>query len=205
MPKVSLKSRKTSKRNNYIAKVAKNFLSPESTRSILGVLFVMLGFIFLFIVPTISQKEARSREPITAGREFERNKKESEVVRVIIPNRDIDLLVKHAKIIKGYWETSEDSASHGEGTANPGEGGNTVIFAHARVGLFYNLRDIKKDDTIYVFTKDRWYRYKVNEIKAVFPNRVETIAPTNNEVLTLFTCSGFFDEKRLIVKAIPAN
>lgn len=168
-------------------------------------MFVILGFLFLFTVPTIPRNETVAREPITAGKEFAKNKKESEVVRIIIPNRDIDLEVKPAKISKGYWETSEVSASHGEGTANPSEKGNVVIFAHAREGFFYNLKDAKKDDVIYIMTQDKWYRYKISEIKTVYPNNIETVAPTDNEVLTLFTCSGFFDEKRLVVKANPVN
>ena len=213
-----------SKGKNQKAKVFGRKLSVETIlRNVLGVLFVIFGFIFLFTpldtkilgfrigdltgftVPTIPQKAIDSKEPIKAGKEFETNKKESEVVRIVIPNRSIDIEVNHAKIKQGYWETSEDSASHGEGTANPGEKGNVVIFAHAREGFFYNLKDAKKDDVVYVFTKDQWYKYKVSEIKNVYPNNVETVAPTKDEVLTLFTCSGFFDEKRLIVKAYPAG
>src|SRR3990172_6081119 len=191
-------SRKTRKAPNKI-------FSRQSIRNILGIGFVILGFVFLFTVPTIPQRAATAQEPIKAGKEFETNKKESEVVRIVMPNRNIDLEVNHAKIKQGYWETSEDSASHGEGTANPGEKGNVVIFAHAREGFFYNLKDAKKDDVVYVMTQDKWYRYKISEIKTVYPNNIETVAPTDNEVLTLFTCSGFFDEKRLIVKAYPVE
>jgi LPXTG-site transpeptidase (sortase) family protein len=180
----------------------KSLINQVILRNILGILFVILGFLFLYKVP-IPQKTLSSKEPIKMS--FTAGQKESTPQRIIIPNRDIDLSVTFSKIKSGYWEISETTASHGEGSANPGERGNIVIFAHARVGLFYNLRDIKKDDIIYVFTKDRWYRYKVSEIKAVYPNQVKTIAPQNHEVLTLFTCSGFFDEKRLIVKALPVN
>jgi LPXTG-site transpeptidase (sortase) family protein len=70
---------------------------------------------------------------------------------------------------------------------------------------FIALKDIKKDDIVYVLTHERWYRYKVREIKTVYPNDVTTVAPSKNEILTLFTCSGFFDEKRLIVKAYPQD
>lgn len=163
---------------------------------------MILGLLFLYKIPVI-KSTTQNKEPIVASSEFKKKNGESEIVRILIPEKNIDLEVKPAKIVRGYWETRELGASHGEGTANPGEKGNVVIFAHAREGLFYNLRDIKKDDIVYVFTKDRWYRYKVDEIKTVYPNQVETIAPQDKEILTLFTCSGFFDEKRLIVKALP--
>lgn len=121
--------------------------------------------------------------------------------RIIILSQKINLPVVEAKVIDGYWELSETTASHGVGSANPGEIGNTVIFAHAREGLFLPLKDVKEDDEIVVLTKDRWYRYEVKEIKDVDPNQTEVIAPTKDETLTLYTCSGFLDSKRRIVIA----
>jgi len=203
MPRSSRKSQKKS--SSFITKVAKGIVNLRTIKTVFGMVFVVLGLIFLFTVPipSIPKEEMQAKEPIAAGKEFVANKKESQVKRIIISKRDIDLDVTPAKIVKGYWETRKTGASHGEGTANPGEHGNVVIFAHAREGMFYNLKDIKKDDIVYVLTRDRWYRYKVNEIKTVYPRNIETVAPTDHEVLTLFTCSGFFDEKRLIVKALP--
>ncbi|MBI2611215.1 sortase [Candidatus Gottesmanbacteria bacterium] len=124
-------------------------------------------------------------------------------LRIVIPDLAIDLPIVMAKIINGYWELSETTASHGMGSANPGEIGNTVIFAHAREGLFLPLRNIKKDQSIYVLTPNNWLRYKVEEIKEVTSDKIEVIAPSQDERLTLFTCSGFLDSKRLIVVARP--
>lgn len=125
--------------------------------------------------------------------------------RIVIPDLNIDLPVVEAAVKNGFWELSETTASHGVGSANPGENGNIVIFAHARSGLFLPLRNIKSGTNIYVLTKDRWFHFTVNDIKIVMPNQIENIAPSSNEVLTLFTCSGFLDNKRIIVKAIPKN
>ena len=89
------------------------------------------------------------------------------------------------------------------GSASPGDAGNTVIFAHARDELFGPIRELKKDDAIYVLTKNSWHKYTVLETKFVEPKDVEVIAPTTDETLTLYTCSGFLDSKRLIVIAKP--
>lgn len=124
-------------------------------------------------------------------------------VRIVIPSLSVDLPIVEANVLNGYWEISETSASHGVGSANPGEVGNTVIFAHAREGLFAPLRDIKKNSPIYILTKEHWHRYRVVETKLVDPNQTEVIAPTADETLTLYTCSGFLDSKRLIVTAKP--
>lgn len=125
--------------------------------------------------------------------------------RVVVPALNIDLSIIEAKVVNGYWELSETTASHGVGSANPGEKGNIVIFAHAREGLFLPLRNIKVGNTIYILTKDRWYKYSVSETKEVAPNEIQVIAPTPDETLTLYTCSGFLDSKRLIVTAKPLN
>lgn len=124
-------------------------------------------------------------------------------LRIIIPSQNIDIFINEAKVVNGYWEISENSASHGAGSANPGEEGNIVIFAHAREGLFLNLKNIQKNTFIYILTKDNWYLYIVEATKEVSPSQLEVISPTKQETLTLYTCSGFLDNKRLIVTAKP--
>ena len=124
-------------------------------------------------------------------------------LRIVVPTRKVDLSIVEARVVNGYWELSETTASHGVGSANPGQNGNIVVFAHARNELFGPLREIKKDEVVYILTKDRWFRYRVEETKLVDPKEVEHIKPADTEQLTLFTCSGFLDTKRLIVHAKP--
>jgi LPXTG-site transpeptidase (sortase) family protein len=126
-------------------------------------------------------------------------------LRIVIPKYNVDLPVVEANVVNGYWETSQTTASHGVGSANPGQIGNIVIFAHARENLFGPIRNIKNDSVIYVLTKDRWHRYRVIKTDLVTEDKVEVIKPTKEEMLTLFTCSGFMDSKRLIVTATPDN
>lgn len=121
--------------------------------------------------------------------------------RVIIPGLSIDLEVGRSEIIAGYWEVFENKAGWGVGSGIPGGAGNQVVFAHAREGLFLPLRNIQKEMKVYILTDDVWYLYKVEDIKEVFPNQTEVIAPTEDETLTLYTCSGFNDTMRLIVTA----
>ncbi len=194
MPKLSKPKKKRTKKTGSKSKVLQN---------ILGLAFVALGILFLYKLPVPAQKTSQNKEPIIADQAFKKGKQESDIKRIVAPTLSIDLAVTSSKIVAGYWETSETTASHGEGSANPGERGNVVIFAHARQGLFLNLKDLKKNDSIYVLTSNKWFKYKVVNITAVYPNEINTVAPTPYEVLTLFTCSGFLDEKRLIVKAYP--
>lgn len=127
--------------------------------------------------------------------------------RIVIPQLLVDLAVRKADVIDGYWEVFQDSAAWGVGSGFPGEAGNQVVFAHARKGLFLPLKNIKKGMRVYVFTGDDQersklsYAYEVSDIKEVLPSETEVIAPTDDETLTLYTCSGFNDTKRLIVVA----
>jgi LPXTG-site transpeptidase (sortase) family protein len=171
---------------------------------IVGLLFLCLALSILLLPQFLPKKIIDNKNPIKINSTlYTSTDIVNDPVRILIPKADIDLKVIDAQIVNGYWELSENTASYGLGSGHPGVKGNTVIFAHAREGLFYNLKDVKVGDIIYVFTKDKWYRYKASKIDAVYPNQTEVIKPTKNETLTLYTCTGFSDEKRLIITALP--
>ena len=201
MPKKKINSflRKTKK-----ATKKKFNINQQIINKLVGLLFIILAlFVLMFKLPV---GKPIDKNPILINSKLLESKQTENIpVRIIIPKNDIDLKVIPAQIVNGYWELSETTASYGLGSGHPGHASNTVIFAHAREGLFYNLKNVKTGDSIYVFSKDKWFRYKVNKITAVFPNQTEVIKPTKNETLTLYTCSGFNDEKRLIVTALPQN
>lgn len=178
-----------------------------------GLLFTILGF--SFSTPSsqksvenvsISQGRSFSTEPVAVdkallGKSDIKDKDGSSPQRIIISSLDIDLPVRQAEVIRGYWEVFDDSAGFGVGSSYPGEKGNQVIFAHAKEGLFLPLKKAKVGQNVIILTKDNWYEYKIEEIKEVLPSQTETIASTEDETLTLYTCSGFSDSKRLIVVA----
>ncbi len=121
--------------------------------------------------------------------------------KIIIPSVDISLPVFTAKIAFNTWEVRKDGASFGESTAYPGNNGNTVIFSHAIPSLFGNLDQVKKGDSIHLFTDYDWLVYRVTEIKVVDPENIEVLFSDGGHTLTLYTCTGPNDEKRLVVKA----
>lgn len=174
---------------------------------------LLVGFIFFVFPSAFSFWTSRQITTITSKSDFGPIRIDTQLLgsrhpkpaplRILIPSVTIDLPIAEAKVSNGYWEVFETTAGHGIGSANPGEPGNTVIFAHARQGLFLPLKDVKKDAQLYILTDTRWHRYRVAEIKEVRPQDIEVIAPTPDEILTLFTCSGFLDSKRLIVVAKP--
>lgn len=176
-------------------------------RAFFGIVFFGLGILIIALPrfePYINPPQTLN-EPIKAHSTYTQKPTLNNIpTRVIIPAVSIDLPVTISHLERGVWVPSETSASFGEGSASPGENNNTVIFAHAREGLFLPLRNVTIADTVYVFTKSAYYSYTVESIQEVNPLDVYTVKPTDDERLTLFTCSGFFDQKRLVIVAKPA-
>lgn len=220
------------RRTRALIKKTRRIKHPKSARiashtRTIGVWLLMIGFLLIAFPPTYKSILSRlQKQPPTGGSVYNEQTAENRSLfavgpirihqqllgtresaqsplRVVIPTVNIDLPIVEANVVDGYWEISETTASHGVGSANPGEIGNTVLFAHARADLFGPVRELKKDDVLYVLTKDRWHRYAVLQTKLVEPKDIEVIASTDEEILTLFTCSGFLDTKRLIVTATP--
>jgi LPXTG-site transpeptidase (sortase) family protein len=118
-----------------------------------------------------------------------------------IDSLNINLPVSETAIVKGIWEIPTIGAGHLNTSAGVGLG-NMVIYAHNKNNLFGPIRWIKKDSQIEVIAQDGLtYNYQVVEVKEVSPNNVEYILPKSKEILTLYTCSGIFDSKRLVVVA----
>lgn len=122
--------------------------------------------------------------------------------QIYIPGATINLPVKSAKIAYNTWEVSNSTASFGEGSALPGTIGNTVIFAHAREGLFGNLEAVEENQLIYIFTDHNWYAYRIKEKLIVSPTDIDVIKKSEGAELTLFTCTGLHDSHRLVIKAV---
>lgn len=152
----------------------------------------------------IKENTISDKEPIKISKDLAKNigtLGEEVPARIIIPQLNIDIAVKESQVVNGYWELSEDTASFGLGSSFPGDNGNSVIFAHARNNLFGPLKKVSLKNKIYILSARHYFIYEVSEIKVVYPNQVEVVGPTKDERLTLFTCSGFFDNQRLIVIA----
>jgi len=185
---------------------------------LLGIVLIVTGIILSKLpkeatkdtVQTTNNGEVASfsQEPVSIDKQLislkvisKKDKKPLPPERIIIPALNIDIMVKESKIVNGYWEVFSDSAGFGLGSSYPDEKGNQVIFAHAREGLFLPLRNAKIGQNVLIFTKEKWFEYRISNIKEVLPSQTDVINPSTEEMLTLYTCSGFSDSKRLIISA----
>jgi LPXTG-site transpeptidase (sortase) family protein len=123
-------------------------------------------------------------------------------LRVIIPNSKIDLAIEKGKIEGETWDLNDHSALYAEGSSDlTTKNGNTILYAHARLGLFYNLRYTALDDKIYVLGEKNIHEYSVTNIEKILPNQVDVLKKGGEHNLSLFTCEGYGDEYRLVIRA----
>lgn len=88
-----------------------------------------------------------------------------------------------------------DAVAHYPGTAWPGQGSNTYVYAHARDGYFLNLWQVRTGDLVEVDMADgSTAAYQVSQIHPVVKwDALEYLAPTDSEILTLQTCLTYAD------------
>lgn len=129
--------------------------------------------------------------------------------RIKIARLAIDLPIAEGDIERDTvrQETPDNFAFHFPGTAIPGGGGNSYIYAHARRGMFLSLWSARVGDEVVIVSPDgHERRYLVSEVHPrVEPTDVSWAQPTAAERLTLQTSTGPNPgDPRFVVIALPA-
>lgn len=122
--------------------------------------------------------------------------------QLVAPSIGLDTGIYEVFVENGAWQVADYAAGYHNGSALPGEPGNTVMAGHAglRGGVFANLGSMRAGDEVFVMAGGWRYRYRVREVKSVWPDQVEVMDPTPTRVLTLITCTAW-DTQRLVVVA----
>lgn len=124
-------------------------------------------------------------------------------VRLIIKSANIDLQIYPAKIIGQNWETTSLGVSWLDISPLPGDTGNSIIYGHNWNNLLGNLINSKPGNQIEVTYTDGSSRFfTIDKTAVVSPKNVSVLSQTNERMLTIYTCVGFFDEKRFVVAGI---
>ncbi|MEX2043319.1 MAG: sortase [Patescibacteria group bacterium] len=127
----------------------------------------------------------------------------SQPVRLTIDDA-IDEKLKPQRFENGEWTVSEDAGSYMNGSAKPGEQGNIIVYGHNKGDIFGPLTDLEGTERVTVTTKDgKKYAYRIVSLKEVSTDQTGVLMPTEKEVLTVYTCSGWLDSKRFVVRAEP--
>jgi len=124
---------------------------------------------------------------------------------IIIPKSKIDLPVQATRIENKKWPTSEIGVSYLENSGKFGFSGNHVFYGHNWKNLLGNLDKTKVGDEIIIkSSQSKLYTFRVKYVGVVESGDVSILQDTQKERLTLYTCTGFLDSKRLVVIAEPS-
>lgn len=126
--------------------------------------------------------------------------------RITISDLGIDLPVNQATIINNVWPTSSTSAEYLTSSPIPGNTGNSIIYAHDWVSLFGPLRSAKVGQKVVVTYPDKTKKTFVIAYTSIVPyNQASILAPSKDNRITLYTCTGFLDSQRFVAVAILKN
>ena len=124
-------------------------------------------------------------------------------MRLIIPSIKVDLPIYEGLVQGRKWKTSTSGVSHLVTSPLPSSQGNSIIYGHNWSSLLGPLEKIKIGDSITIFLQSgKTAQYRVEYITIVTPQETQILNPTQDTRLTLYTCIGYLDRKRLVVTAI---
>ncbi len=124
---------------------------------------------------------------------------------VSIPAVGITQYLEPTMILDNSWMIAKQHASYLVSSARPGENNNIVIYGHNTQKMFGRLVDVKLGDTIRVESDESVATYRVTRKLNVSPEFVTAIQPTTTETLSIYTCIGVLDSRRLVLQAEPVN
>lgn len=113
-----------------------------------------------------------------------------------------------------YYHALTQGVAQMLGSSRPDEKGNVVIFGHSSpysgyLGnygeIFASLNDLEIGDEIKISGKTlgKDYRYRIESKKIVTPDDVSSLAQTERDQLTLFTCWPIGSNKKRLVIVAP--
>ena len=134
---------------------------------------------------------------ISQASEFVQNQIQPSQIIIEKIKLSLPLSLGHTK--DGYWLLSDDELMYIPSTDLTG----TIIYGHNKAKLFKNLSKLNIGDTFSIIDADQQENiFEVYELDTVLPHQVDSLNSEPNQVV-LYTCTGAFDSKRLIVKAKP--
>lgn len=121
---------------------------------------------------------------------------------IAMPSAGISLPVFAARYHNKTWDYTSKGVSYWTATPEPGNPGNSVLYGHNWSNLLGPMKKVKPGDKIYVSYGSRTIPFTVYFVTMVDPSNVSILAPTSDTRLTIYTCYGFLDSKRLVVTAM---
>jgi len=134
--------------------------------------------------------------------ETQRSAGDFKVKRLEIPS----ILVDGEVLVGDSSELLNQGIWHRPGTSTPDQGGNSVFVAHrfqytSGPNTFYHLDKVKVGEEFFVNWEGERYEYEVFEVLVVPPDAFYIEDPTDESIVTLYTCTPLWTAaQRLVVR-----
>lgn len=123
-------------------------------------------------------------------------------VKLTIASAGISLPIVPVEVTSSGWETTEKGIGYLTSSPLPGQKGNSVMYGHNWSSILGNLYKTRIGDVINVsYPNGKTVSFIVAYISIVSPDQIHNVGQTSDTRITVYTCAGFFDEKRLVVTA----
>jgi LPXTG-site transpeptidase (sortase) family protein len=122
-------------------------------------------------------------------------------IRIAIPDLQINLPIVPASLSAQRWPTTSQGVSYLLSSSLPGVG-NSVYYGHNWPRLLGPLTRAQIGQQLIITTSDgRVQHYYINQIQHLTSSAVDILDPSSDPRITLYTCEGLFDSKRLVITA----
>jgi LPXTG-site transpeptidase (sortase) family protein len=127
-----------------------------------------------------------------------------EGLRIRVPELSVDL-----PIVEGDgYNAPLYKAAHYPGSAWPGDGGRTVIYAHARPGMFGPLFKARVGEHIVITSPNgSTHTYVIGQYFSRWPiTNLSWLRPGDHEEIVLVTCTTYnYNDPRIVAVGEPAS
>lgn len=121
---------------------------------------------------------------------------------IIIPDININLPIIPTEFNKGKWKATTHGVSYLLSSPKPGEMGNSILYGHNWPNLLGNITKLGFGQTIQIkFTGGIKKDFIILKTKMTDQADTSILAGSDEPIITLYTCTGFFDRQRFVVVA----
>ena len=175
--------------------------------TLVAVFYVSLGGLLMSrITPLFPNASGIESTPLTLG---ESNDQHSYGIptQIEIPSLDVRMPVAVGTYStkNDSWNISDNSAFFAQESASlMSDVGNTVLYAHNKQSLFGQLTRLRAGDAVIITDSNRKTAvFTLTSKSEVNPRDTSVFNSTDTYQLVLVTCSGYFDEKRMLFYFTP--
>ena len=130
------------------------------------------------------------------------SKRSNRPLYLSIDDLQISTPVIPAQYNEGHWQTTTKGISYLEGSGEPGKLGNSIFYGHNYKNILGNLKNARTGQIIEVRIEGgEVKKFRIEYVQVVDPDQVGVLEQTADKRLTLYTCTGFLDNRRLVVTA----